>query len=209
LKFMNVKEFCDNLTYSLFKDFDKKIQDIFYKYSIQSINKYKNEITNKYLYKATSIIRFYNLLNKPFKKFLPIKVLTHNSNINSLDNILKTGILTFKELHDLNIEHKGYASILDEEEEEVNEGHQFIGSYVSPIINISAKNLKKNFEVVDNTNIMLLLDPYILNRDDWHINSSDQNGSLYNKTFDKNTIDLYFKTKHHLPEVVFHNKIEP
>jgi len=48
---MNVKEFCDNLTYSLFKDFDKKIQDIFYKYSIQSINKYKNEITNKYLYK--------------------------------------------------------------------------------------------------------------------------------------------------------------
>jgi hypothetical protein len=206
---MNIKNFCNDLKYSVFKKFDKKIQDIFYEYSIQSINKYKDDITNNYLYKSTSIIRYYNLLNKPFKKFLPIKVLTHNSNINSLVNILKTGILTNKELHDLNIEHRGYASILDDEEEEVEEGNQFIGTYVSPIINTNVKILEENFEIEENTNMMLLIDPYILNRDDWHINSSDVNGSLYKKTFTKDTIDLYFKSEHQLPELIFHNKIQP
>ena len=208
MDFSAIKKFCNNINYLLFKLFDKKIQDIFYKYSLKSINKYKDDITNNYLYKSTSIIRFYDLINKPLKKFLPIKVLTHNSNINSLDSILKNGILTFKELHDLNIEHKGYASILDDDEEG-EEGHQFIGSYVSPIIDTSGENLRENFEIEPNTNIMLLIDPYILNRDDWHINSQDVNGSLYNKTFTKDTIDLYFKTKHNLPEVIFHNKIQP
>lgn len=201
-----ITSFCNNINYQSFKKFNKSIQDIFYKYALKSKDKYKTDISNSYLYKSTSIIRFYNLLYKPFRKFLPIKVLTHVSNINSLDNILKYGILTREELKKLNIEYKGYASMYVEEEDESE--NQFIGSYVSPIIDTSPKYIKEIFGYDTNSNIMLLIDPYILNRDDWHINSKDTNGYLSNETFTKDTLNLYLKSKKDLPEIVFHNKIQ-
>lgn len=94
-------------------------------------------------------------------------------------------------------------------EEEDEPEPQFIGNYVSPVINTSSKYIKELFGHNKSINIMLLIDPYILNRDDWHINSQDTNGYLSNETFTKHSLDLYLKSKKELPEIIFHNKIQP
>lgn len=55
-----------------------------------------------------------------------------------------------------------------------------------------------------------MIDPYILNRDDWHINIEDTNGTLLEQTYTKDTFDLYLKEKKiSFEEIVFHNKIQP
>lgn len=209
---MNIENFCTNLNYTSFKTFNKKIQDIFYKYALLSKDKYKEDIKSVYLYRSTSIIRFYKLLNNPLQKFLSIKVLVHGTRLKHLDTILKYGILNTKELYELKIKHFGYASAMSEydKDEDWKISGQFFGSYTTPIIKID-RNIEKYYR--DDNSILLLIDPYILNRDDWHINKYDMNGELNDETYSKNTMDLYFKNidekEIRLSEIIFHNKIQP
>lgn len=150
------------------------------------------------------------------RKYWPIIGLKHNTSKKNIDSIVKNGLFTPIEIASMGtIDSYGADRHIDAKEskyylEQIADGSSaFPGIYVTAIrINseqedLQGQNYSKNYTVI--------LDPYLLNRRDYHVNVLDDYGRILDKTFSyQNIADLLdHLEEYRIGEIIFHNHIEP
>jgi len=134
--------------------------------------------------------------------------LLHGTEISNLKNILSSdSLLTTYDLQKHSVKYKGYTA------GDWEIGGQFVGAYfglIGPGSKISHIYYNPDFPTIN-----LVFSPAVLDeRDDYHVNSADQQGFILNNTYNKEQFSklssddlkkvIYSKAQN---EVVFHNRV--
>lgn len=176
------------------------------------------DTTLQYLEKLFQDDKFIDKHTPPkLLKFWPIIGLKHNTSEKNIDSIVKHGLFTPLEIatmgtissygadREMKLEDKKYHL-----ERIAERGGAFPGIFLTAI--------RQGYEREDlqgqnySTDYTIILDPYLLNRNDYHINLRDQYGQISQDTFSrKNIADLldHLGSGYSIGEIVFHNHIEP
>lgn len=150
------------------------------------------------------------------RQFLPIVGLEHSTSLESLRGILRYGFLTKPEIfahpERKNIPFVGMDIQVTNVERQIEwekkigykESNAFPGIYFTPVMESdlgqwSAPRYRKRYTII--------VDPYILNRWDYHINPQDNYGKITDETYSRPTIDEFLKKYGRAGEIVFHNGI--
>jgi len=145
------------------------------------------------------------------RKFLPIVGLEHSTSSVSLLGILRYGFLTIREIAS-HSERKLIPFIgLDIQYSDTSwdapkEGNAFPGIYFTAVYD---SDLNKGSAPRYRRKISIIVDPYILNRYDYHINPKDDYGQITSSTYSRETIDKFLSLGKRAGEIVFHNRISP
>lgn len=162
-----------------------------------------------------------NSTSKNLRKYWPIVGLQHVTDSQNVKTILLEGLLTWLEIrHTETIEAVGLDLTISPPTEwekkdpraAINklQGASFPGVYFLPVL---ASHLDTGFgwSYGDRVGSAIIVDPYLLNRFDYHVNAKDDHGRISDQTWSRETlVDLLDR----LPligigEIVFHNRIEP
>jgi hypothetical protein len=162
---------------------------------------------------------------RPIRKFWPIVALRHNTDAAALTSIFKDGLMTPLEIarslgsgEQKAIQGADYDTTIqatDVDQAVDRFKHGFIGIYTQGFMD---RNLAGMFESrqysVGKDPVSLFLDPYLLNRFDFHLNSQDDSGSVSDYTISRAVLPDYLDRLgvldgYGLGEIVFHNTIEP
>lgn len=149
------------------------------------------------------------------RKFLPIAGLYHATSADAMISILKNGLMTWRELLEKGFEYSGFdlsSHPGGEEEEEEQSLPSFPGVYFSALLSqhLDGK-LPKGFF---GSEVALIIDPYILNRLDYHVNNMDRRGFFSTTaTYSRPTLNKILPSVENgnyiIHEVVFHARVLP
>ncbi len=152
------------------------------------------------------LARSYPIPPQPIlRKFYPILGLNHITHESSLPSILKNGIFTGLELaQQTTVPYIGFDT--RRMEGGTYSAISFPGAYFSAITDLSS-----DLPPFGSDRALIIVDPYVLNRFDYHINPRDNFGKIMVGTYSRPTLPHmldrlpYFR----IGEMVFHNRVEP
>lgn len=147
------------------------------------------------------------------RKFWPIVALRHNTANESVESILKYGLLTYIESA-----HKGDIRLVGADQSyrrpgdeylKKGQGTGFAGVYFTTIYDY---NQAKAYREHRYNEVSLYIDPYILNRYDFHVNTLDNFGRIspeitYSRRNFADLLDRLMVLT--IGEIIFHNQVEP